>query len=103
MDFLNELIAASGGSVITMVATKLLHKRNEKVDIETKVNTMISEYSETLYEQLQEIKRNASELGEKNIELRMENHRVNMQNNAYKHHLDKCNECDKSSIFIVGN
>ena len=100
---ISELLAGGvGGSVITMVTQKLLNKRNDKVDIETKANGLLDSYAEKINEKLIEVQKNAQILSDQNIELRLENQRVSLQNGIYKKHLEKCNACDQSSIFVVG-
>ena len=99
---ISELLAGGvGGSIITMVTQKLLNKRSDKVDVETKVNGLLDSYADKINDKLTEVQENAQMLSNQNIELRLENQRVSLQNGIYKKHLEKCNACDQSSIFVV--
>lgn len=99
---ISELLAGGvGGSIITMVTQKLLNKRSDKVDVETKVNGLLDSYADKINDKLTEVQENAQMLSNQNIELRLENQRVSLQNGIYKKHLEKCNSCDQSSIFVV--
>lgn len=102
MDLINDiLIGGTGGSIITMIVTKLLSKRSDKVDIEQRINTILADSVESMNQKIKEIESNANDLIKKNVELTLTNNQAQMQIKIYEQHLSGCESCDKSKIFKV--